>query len=113
MPVAPPAPIPQLDSNPPAAAGVQAQPAPVSMQGLAPNASQESVGSLQEVQLVFQTTQAVMQGLDILGQINPSLSALVATIQTQLREGVRKSLQQGTPGSEPSGPTFASMGGGV
>ncbi len=116
MPVgAPPAPIPQLDGPPAAPPGVSAG-APTgasSFEGLSPQGSGDMTGSLQVVQLTLQTAQAVAQGLDILGKINPAFGGLSAQMQTMLREGVRSALQQGTPGSESSGSSFTQMGGGV
>lgn len=111
---APPAPIPQLDGPPPSPPGVQAAPPSqdASFEGLSPQNGADMVGPLQIVQLTLQTAQAVAQGLDILGKINPAFSGVSAQMQTLLREGVKSALQQGAPGSEPSqASSFAGMGG--
>lgn len=112
---APPAPIPQLDGPPasPPGTGAGAPSGVASFEGLAPQQGADMVGSLQVVQLTLQTAQAVAQGLDILGKINPAFGGLSAQMQTMLREGVRSALQQGTPGSESSGSSFTQMGGGI
>ena len=113
---APPAPIPQLDGPPPSPPGVQAG-APTgaaSFEGLSPQTGADVTGPLQVVQLTLQTAQAVAQGLDILGKINPAFSGMSAQMQSMLREGVRSALQQGAPGSEPTqSSSFAGMGGAV
>jgi len=111
---APPAPIPQLDVPPPSPPETQAGPpsGDASFEGLSPQTGADMTGALQVVQLTLQTAQAVAQGLDILGKINPAFGAVSAQMQTLLREGVKAALQQGAPGSEPSqGSSFAGMGG--
>jgi hypothetical protein len=88
----------------------------MSFEGMAPATGADMAGSLQVVQLTLQTAQAVAQGLDVLGQINPAFGALAAQMQTMLKAGIREALQQGDSPSEPSAassPSFAGMGGAV
>lgn len=74
------------------------------------DASSTDQGGLQTLQLLLQTAQAVAQGLDMLGQMNPALTALSADLTSRLRAGVRSALQQGPSGAEPaSGATFQGM----
>ena len=66
---------------------------------------------MQLVQLKLQLAQAVAEGLDKLGQIDPSLGALSAHLMSLLRDGIRSSLQQGLAQSEPQPMQPSTFGG--
>jgi hypothetical protein len=66
------------------------------------------------VAMKLQLSQAVAEGLQKLGQIDPSLGTLSAQLMSMLRDGVRTSLQQGLATPESSqGPqsSFSQMAG--
>lgn len=111
---APPAMTPQLDSAPPPQGGVQAAAPPVTpatFNGMSPEG--QGGPDMQVVALKLQLGQAISEGLEKLGQIDPSLGALSAQLMTQLRDGLRTSLQQGLATSEPAPAqsTFSGMSG--
>lgn len=66
-------------------------------------------GGMQTLQLLLQTAQAVAQGLDILGKMEPALAGLSAQMQQMLRSGVQAALQQGPMGTGASSPSFQGM----
>lgn len=101
-----------LDSAPSSPPSLGAQAHPASFGGLAPTPDQGIGNGMQTLQLLLQTAQAVAQGLDVLGKMEPALAGLSAQMQQQLRDGVQAALQQGSMGGQsPAGATFAGMGG--
>ncbi len=52
--------------------------------------------------MLLQTAQAVAQGIDVLGKMEPQMAGIAAQMQDMLREGLRGALQQGLSGPEPS-----------
>ena len=96
-------PGPPLDGAPPSNPSLGAQPQ-ANMTALAPKSNMG--GNIQVIQLGLETAAAVAKGLDLLGQIFPGFAPVSAMLQSQLRDGFKSAIQQGTaPMSEPTPPS--------
>lgn len=95
-------PAPPLDGNPPSPPGLGASGQTPSLSQLSPSAQMS--GSMQVVQMSLQAVAQAAKLLDMVGQINPAFAPVAQMCIEQMKNGLRSTLQQGSQGSELSGP---------
>ena len=96
---------PVLDGPPASPDAVQAT-QPSQEQFLASLAPQQVAGaanaSMQVAEITMKTTQALIEGFNLLGQIHPEAGPLMNDLILRLRTGMTQVLEQGLAPSEPS-----------
>jgi hypothetical protein len=91
-------PVPPLDGVPPSPPGLGASQNPnPSIQQLSPAA--QMGGDMQVTQMVLQAAAEAAKLLDLIGQVQPAFAPTAQMLISQLRAGLKSTLQQGTQGT--------------